>query len=290
MDNPSSTDNTYNQFSINAIQNGTSEFLQSNSLIAKIAFLLFVLFIFVILLRLGITFISWLMSNNLSPHFLDGMINGKHMKEFIQDPHIEGSKTIGRSNNEDEGIEFTWSIWLLIDDLTYGSGRYKHIFHKGDDPSKIAEDGLVYPNNAPGLYLAPYTNALKIIMNTYTEVNQEITIPDIPMNKWVNVIIRCKNTTLDIYINGVITQSIVLLGVPKQNYGNVWLCANGGFSGYVSNLWYYNYALSAYQIARITAKGPNRTMIGDQDSMDMKKKDYLSLRWYFFGNEDMFNA
>ena len=126
-------------------------------------------------------------------------------------------------------------------------------------------------------------------MNTYNEVNQEITIPDIPLNKWVNVIIRCQNKTLDVYINGIITQSILLLGVPKQNYGDVWLCANGGFSGYVSNLWYYNYALTAPQISSLVSKGPNRTMVGDAGDMEMKKKDYLSLRWYFFGNEDMFN-
>jgi len=289
MDFSSNTDSTYNQFSITAIRNGTKEFFESNSMIAKVAFLLFVLFIFVILLRLGITLISWLMSSNNSPHFIDGMQSGKQMRQFTQDPLIPGAKTIGRSNNEDEGLEFTWSVWVYIDDITYGNAGYKHIFHKGDDPAHIAEDGLVYPNNAPGLYIVPNTNALAIIMNTYNEVNQEITIPDIPLNKWVNVIIRCQNKTLDVYINGIITQSILLLGVPKQNYGDVWLCANGGFSGYVSNLWYYNYALTAPQISSLVSKGPNRTMVGDAGDMEMKKKDYLSLRWYFFGNEDMFN-
>jgi hypothetical protein len=283
-------DSGSNQFSINTPQYGTKDFLESNSIIAKFAFILLTLFVFIILLRLGISLVSWLLGPNNSPHFIDGMQDGKQMQQFIQDPATNGALTAGRSLNQEQGIEFTWSVWIYVDDLMYNSGKYRHIFHKGDDPSRIALDGKVYPNNAPGLYLAPNTNALAIIMNTYNEINEEIHIPDIPVNKWVNVVIRCKNTTLDVYINGVITQSIVLNGVPKQNYGDVWLCANGGFSGYVSNLWYYNYALGASQILGLATKGPNRKMIGSASSgMDAKKPDYLSLRWYFAGNEDMFN-
>ena len=125
-------------------------------------------------------------------------------------------------------------------------------------------------------------------MNTYNNYNEEIMIPGIPLQKWVNVVIRCKNITLDVYINGVISQSILLDGVPKQNFGDVWVGANGGFSGYVSNLWYYDNALGASKIADISRKGPNRTMLGAQGIED-KKKDYLSLRWYFSGSRDMYN-
>ena len=50
--------------------------------------------------------------------------------------------------------------------------------------------------------------------------------------------------TLDVYINGSIIKSHHLHGVPKQNYGDVYIAPNGGFAGYISNLWYYNYALS----------------------------------------------
>jgi hypothetical protein len=91
-------------------------------------------------------------------------------------------------------------------------------------------------------------------MNTFNVINEEIVIPDIPINKWVNVIIRCQNTTLDVYINGTIARSINLVGVPKQNYGDVYIAPNGGFSGYISNLWYYNYALGINEISRIANK------------------------------------
>jgi hypothetical protein len=125
-------------------------------------------------------------------------------------------------------------------------------------------------------------------MNTYDTINEEITIPDIPINKWVNVIIRCQNKTLDVYINGTISRSIQLIGVPKQNYGDVFIGMNGGFSGYVSNLWYYNYALGTSAIQGITQNGPNRRMTGN-NSITMQNPNYLSMRWYFYGTKDQFN-
>ena len=277
----------YNLFSIKS--NGSSgfkEFIDSNSLVSKVAFLLLVLFGFILALRLGISIISYFISPNTNPHLIDGMVDGKQLLIFPQDPNLGGAKTISRSINENNGMEFTWSVWVFIDDLQYNSGKYRHIFHKGND--NLASNGLNFPNNAPGLYIAPNTNAFVIIMNTYDTINEEITIPDIPINKWVNVIIRCQNKTLDVYINGTISRSIQLIGVPKQNYGDVFIGMNGGFSGYVSNLWYYNYALGTSAIQGITQNGPNRRMTGN-NSITMQNPNYLSMRWYFYGTKDQFN-
>ena len=125
-------------------------------------------------------------------------------------------------------------------------------------------------------------------IRTCKRVVESSSFSDIPFNKWVNVIIRCSNVDLDVYINGTIARSMKLSGVPKQNYGDVFVGMNGGFNGYVSNLWYYNYALGTAEIQRLVRGGPNTNMVGSS-SMNMKNPDYLSLRWYFFGNEDMYN-
>ena len=159
-------------------------------------------------------------------------------------------------------------------------------FSKGN--SDLQQNGLINPNNAPGLYIAPNSNTLVVMMNTFNVINEEILIPDIPLNKWVNVIIRCENTTLDVYINGTITRSINLIGVPKQNYGDVYVAMNGGFSGNISNLWYYNYALGTSKIQDIASDGPNTTMIGNTGMSD-KAFDYLSLRCFFYGAGDAYN-
>jgi hypothetical protein len=276
----------FNSFSTNRGTFGAREFLESNSLVAKMAFLLLVLFLFVLALRFGIYLLSYFLKPTDSPHLIDGMVDAKQMLVFHQDPSTSGSKTIYRSVNETDGIEFTWSTWIFINSMDTNSGMYKHVFSKGN--SNLADNGLVQPNNAPGVYIAPNTNALVVIMNTFKVINEEIVIPDIPLNKWVNVVIRCENTNLDVYINGTIARSIDLVGVPKQNYGDVYVGMNGGFDGYLSNLWYYNRALGASAIQNLVRNGPNLRMIGGNSLVD-KTYNYLSLRWFFAGAGDGFN-
>lgn len=265
---------------------GTREFLESNSLVAKFTFVLLVLFVFIILFRLGVSLVAWLTEPRQSPKLINGMIDAKQGITFVQDPSYNGAVTIYRSNNANEGIEFTWSVWIFIDDLQYMEGQYRTIFYKGNN--NVSSTGLNFPNNAPGLYISPHSNSLIVIMNSYDVINEEIVIPDIPLNKWVNIIVRCQNTTLDVYINGIITRSIHLLGVPKQNYGDVYVAMNGGFSGNISNLWYYNYSLGTAAIQNIVANGPNLKLVNSNKSVT-KPTDYLSLRWYFYGAGDTYN-
>jgi hypothetical protein len=281
-----SDNGAFNTFSTNKGSFGTKEFMESNSLVAKFAFLLMVVFCFVILLRVGITIISYIFKPSESPHLIDGMVDATQQIVFEQDPSNNGAVTIYRSVNATDGLEFTWSTWIYINNLQTNAGKFKHVFSKGN--SDLTQNGLVQPNNAPGLYIAPDTNALVVIMNTYDVINEEILIPDIPLNKWVNVIIRCQNTTLDIYINGTIARSLNLLGVPKQNYGDVYVAMNGGFDGYISNLWYYNYALGTSAIQNLVNRGPNTKMIGS-GSIDIPVYNYLSLRWFFYGAGDGYN-
>lgn len=281
----------FNEFSSNQYTSATQDFLNSNSLVAQIAFLLLVLFGFLILLRLGITLIGYFLGPSGKVKLIDGMVDAKQLIVIPQDPESNGAKTISRSVNANEGIEFTWSVWVYIDDLTYNSGQYRCVFYKGNDYSEQNPNeatGLNFPNNAPGLYLAPNTNSLVVMMNTFTVINEEIIVNDIPINNWVNVIIRCQNNILDVYINGSVIKSYQLHGVPKQNYGDVYVAANGGFSGYISNLYYYDYALGMNEISSIASNGPNTNMKGSSN-LNMKNGDYLSLRWFFYGMGDGYN-
>jgi hypothetical protein len=291
-----SQDSTFNQFTTNTVNtatNATKEFFESNSLVAKVAFLLLVLFVFLILLRLGISILGYFFESTGSAKLIDGMVDAKQLIVIPQDPASNGSITINRSVNANEGIEFTWSVWIYIDDLTYNSGTYRCVFYKGNDystdPNNSDNQGLNFPNNAPGLYIAPNTNTLVIMMNTFNVINEEIQVNDIPLNKWVNVIIRCQHNTLDVYINGTIIKSHHLHGVPKQNYGDVYVATNGGFSGYISNLWYYDYGLGINEISNIYSKGANTNMVSSSSGLQLKKQDYLSLRWFFYGMGNAFN-
>lgn len=274
-----------NSFSISRV-NVSEGFLSHNSLVSKFAFLILVLLLFLIFLRIGITILSYFFKPNQSPKLITGMINAKQMMVFPQNPSETDAKTIYRSVNEQEGVEFTWSVWVYINDLEYHNDQYRHIFHKGNND--LVDNGTNAPNNAPGLYIKPGTNTLVVMMNTFDVINKEIEVPNIPINKWVNVIIRCHTTTLDVYVNGTLARSIELSGVPKQNYGNVYVAMNGGFDGYISNLWYYNYALGTAAIQQLAINGPDTTITGN-DGINVKNSKYLSMRWFFDGQGDGYN-
>jgi hypothetical protein len=266
-------------FNTNFRAPGMRDMMAAKSPIIKVTLILAALAAFVILLRVGIYIVSLFTKHSDSPHLFDGMVDAKNMLVYPQDPQNSDAITIYRSVDETDGVEFTWSSWIYINNLQYGAGKYKNIFYKGDINSQ--SNDLKNIINSPGLYIAPNTNTIIVTINTFKMLNQEIAIPNIPLNKWISVIIRCRNTTLDVYINGTITRSIELSGIPRQNYGNVYVASNGGFDGYVSNLWYFSKALGTLDINSIVDKGPDTTLLGSSQGINENKSDYFSLRWFF---------
>lgn len=284
-----STQSNFSPFQSNKYLQGGRDFLESNSIIAKIAFLLLIIVVFIFALRLGMGMLTWLFSGKSSPILINGMINSKQMVIIPQNPSTSGSIPILRSFDEENGIEFTWSTWIFIDDLTYKQGQYKHVFHKGNDNINLSTEpkGLNFPNNAPGLYIGPNSNNILIILNTFTNITEEIEIDNIPIKKWVNIIIRCNSNIIDVFINGTLARRHILNGVVKQNYGDVYVSMNGGFDGYTSSLRYFDTAIGTSKIQSIINDGPNMKI--ETDDITKSKPQYLSLRWYFFGNENAYN-
>lgn len=275
-------------FSSNKYLQGSTDFLQSNSLVAKFAFLILALILFVVALRIGSSILSWLFAPSASPILIDGMINATQMMIIPQDPKVAGAIPILRSVNNTDGLEFTWSVWIYVDNFGYKEHDYKHIFHKGNDGINVTNPptGMNFPNNGPGLYITPNTNDLAVVMSTFEDAKEEVLVKDLPLNKWVSVIIRVsKQNQLDVYINGVLAKRHLLKSVPKQNYGDVFASMNGGFSGYTSSLRYFNSALGTSHIQSIVDQGPNEKMLNGSD-MNKSKPQYLASRWYFSRSED----
>ncbi len=272
----------------------SSGFLSSNTIIAKFAFLILVVIVFLFLLNLGILAIQYFMNPASSPYLVNGMIDGSSGGIIVtQDPKIAESVLIRRSNNESGGIEFTWSTWILINDLPSNKdvmNKYQHVFHKGTNEFTETGDnaGIAKINNGPGLYIKqitpPGTNdaryaSLRVVMSTTTTgTNDFIDVDNIPIKQWVNVIIRMQNTTMDVYINGTVAGRLNLTNVPLQNYYDVNICKNNGFLGQLSNLRYYSYALNIFEISKIVATGPNTNSANTRPAMT--NFNYLSTSWY----------
>lgn len=251
-------------------------FLDNDDTTSKFLFVVMLIIGFIVVLNAMIAIISYLFSSD-NTYIIKGIVPGNVPIYIPQEAGAPGSIPIERANNKD-GIVFTWSVWLNITDIDVNKNQYKHIFHKGEQ-NIDSDTGINTPNNSPGLYLSPNRNELVVMMNTYQTINEEIRIPNIPMNKWVNVIIRVMNTDLDVYINGSLAKRHVLTSVPKQNYGGIYIASNGGFSGSLSDLRYYSDALSPGEIISLSNKGPN-LVINKKSTTLYSTPPYLSDQWY----------
>ena len=265
-----------------SVLDASSDFLQSNTILAKFAFLIVVLIGFLFLVNLGITLIQYFMSPSSNPYIIRGTMNASNEVVVSQDPKNKTSISILRSNNQNTGIEFTWGVWLYINDVDpKRKPRYQTIFNKGD--GYYNEDGIVNVNNGPGLYLDNIGNQLHLVMNTVSATNptEHFDIPNIPLRKWFHCAIRMENKIMDIYINGVVTSRLILQDVPKQNYFDVNVCKNGGYNGSLADLQYYDRALSVFEINNIVVWGRNTSSYSGSSVSDATGFPYyLSNLWY----------
>lgn len=270
------------EFNSANIVSGSKSFLDSNSYVAKAAFLILTVIIFVYVLRVCITLIGWIFSPNSSPYLVDGIMDGNAGNLIIpQDPSQPNAITILRSSNDNAGIAFTWSVWLFVkqkDSSNEANGMYHHVFNKGS--ANAGEDGIMTPNNGPGLYFNSNYSGIRVVMSTFNNPTASANVDNIPINKWFNVIIRAENTILDVFINGDLAQRLQLDSVPFQNYGNVNVAINQGFNGTLSSLRYYNTALGTRAISNIISAGPNMNVIGSSGGAP-GVMDYLSMRWFY---------
>ena len=206
---------------------------------------------------------------------------------IVQKPNY-GTPLIYNSENEMNGMEFSYSMYLFISPETFegrgaascgASGRtdttsFKHIFHKG------SKDG--FPLLAPGLFVDGKVNTLRLIMNSSTKWDNYVEIPNVPVGKWFHLVIILKGKYLDAYVNGNVTVRHQFAVVPKLNFGNIYVMSqiqlpserqgapkdigikvNGPMKGMVSRIKYYAYALNYSQIDELYREGPSKKIVSN---------------------------
>lgn len=197
----------------------------------------------------------------------------------------DSDKLIHRSMNEENGMEFSYSMYIFVDPETFetttqgqcgtstttSTSALKHIMHKGSKDC--------FPLMAPGLFVEGSKNTLRLYMNSVTEWNNYIEIPNIPIAKWFHLVISMKGKYLDVYVNGNISVRHEFSTIPKLNAGNIYVMyptkfprnttdrddlsfkVDGPMKGMISRLKYYAFALNYSQIDSLYREGPSKTII-----------------------------
>lgn len=258
---PAAISNTYQ--SVNT-------YLQRDTILAKILKVAIISCIVIMIIKVLIKLYNkYDKYNKSSPWIFKGTKLARRRLVILQDPKKEGAVTIQRSTNEKGGLEFSYSMWIFIDDWKYKYGEWKHIMHKGTDSST--------PLRAPGIWLHEKKNAMRVYMNTYNNINEFADVDNIPLNKWFHVVVSVQQRNLDIIINGNLAKRHVLSSLPKQNDGDIFLNSFSGFSGFMSNVRYHDYCLSFREIDSILKIGPS-SQIAENDLK--QEPPYFSYNWW----------
>lgn len=142
------------------------------------------------------------------------------------------ANTLSSSNSSN----YAYSAWFYIDDWSYRYGEPKIILGRLDNELEPS----------PSIVLGAIENNLKIQTTVYSSANSTggsthtCNVDNVPIQKWVNVIVSLYGRTLDVYLDGKLVRTCVLPGVAKMaNNAPVYITPLGGFSGYTSNVQYY---------------------------------------------------
>ena len=99
---------------------------------------------------------------------------------------------------------------------------------------------------------------------TYNGSTHTCEIDNIPIQKWVNVIISLYGRTLDIYLDGKLVRTCVLPGVPKIDYeADIVVTPRGGFSGWTSSFKFWAKASNPQEAYNIYKDGFGNSILAN---------------------------
>ena len=89
-------------------------------------------------------------------------------------------------------------------------------------------------------------------------------IENIPIQKWVNIVISLFGLTLDVYLDGKLVRTCVMPGVPIiNNAADINVTNNGGFSGWTTNFKYWSDASNPQEAYNIYKSGFGGSILGN---------------------------
>ena len=139
---------------------------------------------------------------------------------------IDASKIDLGSSSTGGVVNFSYSMWFNINDWNDGYGNKKPLFQKESTIST---------------YFAANQNDLIIdVLHSGESPITTCTIKNVPIQKWVNLIISVYGRSLDAYINGKLVNTCVLTGVPiVDKTQGIQITPSGGFNGWVTQFQFW---------------------------------------------------
>jgi hypothetical protein len=181
------------------------------------------------------------------------------------------------------GGEYTFSFWMYVDSWDYRPGKPKCVFTLQDkdmnEKGYYLMTGTLYPNESKMMirtYTGSNTGADMTNIKTYSSLfaanspegaqlyspsgNMPMCdVQEVDLQRWVHVAISVNGRIVDVYMDGKLARSCILPEVPQAGTNGlqaVVMCPHGGFSGYVSGVKMFGYAVTPDRIYAQYQAGP----------------------------------
>jgi hypothetical protein len=213
-----------------------------------------VIIVFIIML------IRYLLSD---PYTLESLKSGQTASKISASSLASNGSSIPSTN-------FAYSVWFYVNDWNYRYGEKKVIFGRmgsksGKNTGSI--DSLSGLDPCPSVVLDAIENNVSVSLGCYPGANQKpikggntivhtCSVANVPIQKWVNLILSVYGRTMDLYIDGKLVRTCLLPGVASvNNNADIYVTPAGGFNGWTSKLQYYPNPLNPQQAWNIYRQG-----------------------------------
>lgn len=169
------------------------------------------------------------------------------------------SPALPQSFNQPEGLTYSYSGWILVNDFGEGYGTRRTIFKTGDD--------------TPALYIDSTSNSFIVAVRTFGST-ETILIPNVPALKWLHFGLVVDQQAVDVYINGILRQHHTLGQLPQQT-STPSIQMGPGWDGVLAKLVYYARALRPSEIKRLAEEA-----VPDDLQKKPAEPQYFDLSWY----------
>jgi hypothetical protein len=208
------------------------------------------------------------------PYTLQGIANGTSGSK------IEYSSLATNGSNA-PATNFGYSIWFYVNDWNYRYGQPKVIFGRmggASSPGGGSVGGLSGLDPCPAVVLGPIENNISVSLGCFpghdgkpstsggSTVVHTCSIANVPLQRWVNLIISVYGRSMDLYINGKLVRTCLLPGIASVSpRAPIFVTPKGGFSGWTSKLQYFPDSLNPQQAWNIYTQGYKTSIFGSGD-------------------------
>jgi len=232
--------------------------------------------IIVVILVLVFALLKYMVSN---PYTVQGsVVNGKTRTEI-------DSESLATDGTNTPPVNFTYSIWFYVNNWNYRYGHHKIIFARmgaKSAPNAGAIDGINGLFPCPAVILGAVENNVSVSLGCHpnpetmassggsngTQSSQNsiihtCNVPNVPLQRWVNLIMSVYQRTLDVYLDGKLVRTCLLPGIADvRPKANIQITPMGGFDGWTSKLEYWPNSFNPQQAWNTYIQGYKSSIFG----------------------------